>query len=166
MNVWGFHWLWQWGDAIPLSSGVGFRCACRYSTTYWHVTAPIIWYKGLWQHSKPGHCITNVIATCRKNFSQWESSFLWKLRYHWLKVLRRVAKTLVIQGPDTLVICGSSCACVSMHWANSLETFSRYLIFADGNNGPHWPSAAKYVLMLSVSVHLHKSSVICNTPFK
>ena len=49
----------------------------------------------------PGPCITNVIATCRKNFSQWESSFLWKLRYHWLKFLRRVAKTLVIQGPGT-----------------------------------------------------------------
>ena len=47
----------------------------------------------------PGPCITNVFATCRKNFSQWESSFLWKLRCHWLKFLRRVAKTLVIQGP-------------------------------------------------------------------
>ena len=52
-------------------------------------------------HKGPGPCITNVIATCRKNFSQWESSFLWKLRYHWLKFLRRVAKTLVIQGPVT-----------------------------------------------------------------
>ena len=52
-------------------------------------------------HRGPGPCITNVIATCRKNFSQWESSFLWKLRYHWLKFLRRVAKTLVIQGPVT-----------------------------------------------------------------
>ena len=50
---------------------------------------------------RPGPCITNVIATCRKNFSQWESSFLWKLRFHWLKFLRRVAKTLVIQGPVT-----------------------------------------------------------------
>ena len=49
-----------------------------------------------------GPCITNVIATCRKNFSQWESSFLWKLRCHWLKFLRRVAKTLVIQGPGPL----------------------------------------------------------------
>ena len=49
--------------------------------------------------TKAGPCITNVIATCRKNFSQWESSFLWKLRCHWLKFLRRVAKTLVIQGP-------------------------------------------------------------------
>ena len=48
---------------------------------------------------RPGPCITNVIATCRKNFSQWESSFLWKPQCHWLKFLRRVAKTLVIQGP-------------------------------------------------------------------
>ena len=53
-----------------------------------------------------GPCITNVIATCRKNFSQWESSFLWKLRCHWLKFLRRVAKPLVIQGPE---------ACSSLH---------------------------------------------------
>ena len=58
----------------------------------------------MWCHYKDilkytGPCITNVIATRRKNFSQWESSFLWKLRYHWLKFLRRVAKTLVIQGP-------------------------------------------------------------------
>ena len=51
----------------------------------------------------PGPCITNVIATSRKNFSQWESSFLWKLRCHWLKFLRRVAKTLVIQGPGPLL---------------------------------------------------------------
>ena len=50
-------------------------------------------------NGSPGPCITNVIATCRKNFSQWERSFLWKLRCHWLKFLRRVAKTLVIQGP-------------------------------------------------------------------
>ena len=56
------------------------------------------------QHHRSGPCITNVIATCRKNFSQWESSFLWKLRCHWLKFLRRVAKTLVIQGPALLNI--------------------------------------------------------------
>ena len=29
-------------------------------------------------HSDPGPCITNVFATCRKNFSQWHSSFLAK----------------------------------------------------------------------------------------
>ena len=61
--------------------------------------------------SDPGFCITNVIATCRKHFSQWERSFLWKLRCHWLKFLRHVAKTLVIQGPgfgETRMPFGSS----------------------------------------------------------
>ena len=48
----------------------------------------ILW--GVITYPCTGPCITNVIATCRKNFSQWESS---------LKFLRRVAKTLVIQGP-------------------------------------------------------------------
>ena len=46
-----------------------------------------------------GPCITNVFATCRKNFSQWHRSFQRKLRSHWLKFLRHVTITLVIQGP-------------------------------------------------------------------
>ena len=50
-------------------------------------------------HKGPGPCITNVFATCRKNFSQWHHSFQRKLRSHWLKFLRHVAITLVIQGP-------------------------------------------------------------------
>ena len=47
----------------------------------------------------PGPCITNVFATRRKNFSQWYRSFQRKLLSHWLKFLRHVAITLVIQGP-------------------------------------------------------------------
>ena len=46
-----------------------------------------------------GPCITNVFATRRKNFSQWYRSFQRKLLSHWLKFLRHVAITLVIQGP-------------------------------------------------------------------
>ena len=41
------------------------------------------------------------------NFSQWESSFLWKLRCHWLKFLRHVAKTLVITGNTGAVFTNS-----------------------------------------------------------
>ena len=41
-----------------------------------------------------GPCITNVIATCIAN---GRAAFS-----HWLKFLRRVAKTLVIQGPGHL----------------------------------------------------------------
>ena len=70
-----------------------------------------------WPPSVPGPCITNVFATRRKNSSQRYRSFQRfcdtsrefqpmvsqlsrKLRYHWLEFLRRVAKTLVIQGPE------------------------------------------------------------------
>ena len=48
---------------------------------------------------QPAPCITNVFATRRKNFSQWHRSFQRKLLSHWLKFLRHVAITLVIQGP-------------------------------------------------------------------
>ena len=53
-----------------------------------------------WPPSVPGPCITNVFATRRKNSSQWYRSFQRKLRSHWLKFLRHVAITLVIQGPE------------------------------------------------------------------
>ena len=66
----------------------------------WHLLHSLTHWGQLMDTCITGPCITNVIATCRKNFSQWESSFLWKLRCHWLKFLRRVAKTLVIQGPE------------------------------------------------------------------
>ena len=48
---------------------------------------------------RAGPCITNVFATCRKNFSQWHRSFQRKLRSYWLTLLRHVAITLVIQDP-------------------------------------------------------------------
>ena len=50
-------------------------------------------------YHRAGPCITNVFATRRKNFSQWYRSFQRKLLSHWLKLLRHVAITLVIQGP-------------------------------------------------------------------
>ena len=59
-----------------------------------------IWY--IHTRHSPGPCITNVFATRRKSFSQWHRSFQRKLRSHWLKFLRHVAITLVIQGPALL----------------------------------------------------------------
>ena len=56
------------------------------------------------KHCSPGPCITNVFATRRKNFSQWHRSFQRKLRSHWLKFLRHVAITLVIQGPVEIAL--------------------------------------------------------------
>ena len=37
----------------------------------------------------PGPCLTIATWCCHKNFSQWQHSFLWKLRCHWLKGLRQ-----------------------------------------------------------------------------
>ena len=56
-------------------------------------------------HGSPGPCITIVFVTCRKNFSQWHRSFQRKLHFHWLKFLRHVAITLVIQGPALVDMC-------------------------------------------------------------
>ena len=85
-----WSWSWTW--------------SCLKSPTIWlffnSLFRPTM--KKISELHTAGPCITNVIATCRKNFSQWESSFIWKLRCHWLKFLRRVAKTLVIQGPGPL----------------------------------------------------------------
>ena len=39
--------------------------------------------------SSAGPCFTTATWRCRKIFSQWERSFLWKLRSHWLKGLRQ-----------------------------------------------------------------------------
>ena len=49
--------------------------------------------------SNPGPCITTAIWHCRKHFSQWQHSFQWKLRSHWLKFLRQRHVALVIQDP-------------------------------------------------------------------
>ena len=46
-----------------------------------------------------GPCLTTATWRCRKNFSQWERSFLWKLRCHWLKGLRQRQIAVVRQGP-------------------------------------------------------------------
>ena len=58
-------------------------------------------------HGVPQQCVTVSIRAslttatwrCRKNFSQWERSCLWKLRYHWLKDLPQLQIDVVRQGP-------------------------------------------------------------------
>ena len=46
----------------------------------------------------PGPCITTAIWRCRETLSQWECSFHWKLRCHWLKGLWQRHIAVVIQG--------------------------------------------------------------------
>ena len=47
----------------------------------------------------PGPCLTTAIWRCRKNSSQWQRSFQWKLHSHWLKFLRQRHVAIVRQGP-------------------------------------------------------------------
>ena len=70
---------------------VGYVHQVYWSSSMAHVTPQIT--------GNLGPCITNVFAIRRKNFSQWYRSFQRKLLSHWLKFLRHVAITLVIQGP-------------------------------------------------------------------
>ena len=50
------------------------------------------------ERGNAGTCITTAIWCCHKTFGQWQRSFHWKLRCHWLKGLRRQI-AVVIQGP-------------------------------------------------------------------
>ena len=50
---------------------------------------PIPVRRHLYIETLPGLCITTVTWRCHNNFSQWERSFHWKLRCHWLKGLRQ-----------------------------------------------------------------------------
>ena len=80
----------------------------------------------------PGPCITNVFATRHKNSSQWQRSFQRKLRPHWLKFLRHVAITLVIQGPGQRASPLAQRDVVFLHWtsyrSNSPSVCRRLLI--------------------------------------
>ena len=51
----------------------------------------------------PGPCLTTATWRCRKNFSQWERSFHWKLRCHWLEFLRQRQIAVVRQGPAFVI---------------------------------------------------------------
>ena len=79
---------YQWSSRQPSAVGA----TDLLSSALWHFI-----------EESPGPCITNVFATRRKNFSQWHHSFQRKLLSHWLKFLRHVAITLVIQGPVLLI---------------------------------------------------------------
>ena len=50
-------------------------------------------------HADAGPCLTTAIWRCRKNSSQWQRSFQWKLRSHRLKFLRQRHVAGVRQGP-------------------------------------------------------------------
>ena len=50
-------------------------------------------------NDRAGRCLTTATWRWRKNFSQWECSFHWKLRSHRLEFLRQRQIAVVRQGP-------------------------------------------------------------------
>ena len=61
---------------------------------------------------RSGSCLTTAIWRCRKNSSQCQRSFQWKLRTHWLKFLLHRHVTIVKQGPM------SPCGVPKAPWVN------------------------------------------------
>ena len=92
-NISCIQWVWSDGTSYPS------RTVKQVHPLYQALARKPIQGEIYIGRSNPGPCITNVFATRRKNLSQWHRSFQRKLLSHWLKFLRHVAKTLVIQGP-------------------------------------------------------------------
>ena len=63
---------------------------------------------------------------CRNNFSQWERSFLWKLRCHWLKELRQRQIVVVRQGP-AVYTCAFQTGCQLSSAASGMSLELRFL---------------------------------------
>ena len=68
-------------------------CKWFYMNDHIYMYAHTSWWTGVWP------CIITAMWRCRKTLSQWEPSFHWKLRCHWLRGLRKREIPLVIQGP-------------------------------------------------------------------
>ena len=89
--------------------------------------------------------------TLSQSFSQWQHSFQWNLRSHWLKVLRQCHIAVEIQGPYALLMyeCKSCTYCINAFACKiiSVRTQSSYLAYA---LNPPPPLVSKKFLVLPV----------------
>ena len=98
---------------------------------------------------RAGPYLTTATWRCRENFSQWERSFLWKLRCHWLKGLRQRKIAVVRQGPEYQMRMRSSKCCWPLYFFN----YPLFTIRCHSNgwweilNGQNW---ARFQLMTLV----------------
>ena len=106
-----------------------------------------------------GPCITNVFATCRKNFSQWHRSFQRKLRSHWLKFLRHVAITLVIQDP--VVQCN---LCIAYYAIMQYWNVTRSMIMTSTGHSSHYQLTKELANQAIIWTNVNLSSMgFCGT---
>ena len=94
-------------------------CDPSWQTTFHHIEAwpkwPTKWvnFDLTFQGFVPKALIDNKSTwfwSCRKNFRQWQRSFQWKLRPHWLKFLRQRYVAVVVQGPGSVPGPGNNAA--------------------------------------------------------
>ena len=97
-------------------------------------------YKAGWEHCVPTPCLTTAIWRCRKNSSQWQRSFQWKLHSHWLKFLwqRHVA---VVRRPRTGCFHSQSCVASPGHQRRCMQS-EQTLVFHEG--GFQLPAASEF----------------------
>ena len=76
------------------------------------------WLRCITIYHVTGLCLATATWRCRKNFSQWKRSFLWKLCCHWLKGMRQRQITVVRQSPGP-------------QWVNTLRPRQNGRHFAD-----------------------------------
>ena len=86
-----------------------------------------------------GSRITTAIWRFRKTFSQWEYSFQWKLRCHWLKELRQSQIIVAIQ--DTVVT-----------WGVNYHSDSRQSLLMTTKWRPSWVDFIKCHKRISINV--------------
>ena len=93
----------------------------------------------------PGPCLTTAIWRCRNNFSQWECSFHWKLRGHWLEFLRQRQITVARQGPGSAPsYLGNQWEEIQLVWANKNvdikvpNLLGSYWVFVRGATGDRY----------------------------
>ena len=95
-------YTWNWNVTDKFTSTNTLTCLHNFIDSNNDVV-PNRWQVIIWTildyGTSPVPSISNVTWRCRKNFSQWERCFHWKLPCHWLKFLQQRRIAVVILGP-------------------------------------------------------------------
>ena len=95
-------YTWNWNVTDKFTSTNTLTCLHNFIDSN-NDLVPNRWQVIIWTildyGTSPVPSISNVTWRCRKNFSQWERCFHWKLPCHWLKFLKQRRIAVVILGP-------------------------------------------------------------------
>ena len=103
--------LWRFVPMGPINT-----CIVQIMAWCWHNPAlGVLWSCA---RTSAGPCLTTAIWRCRKNSSQWQRSFQWKLHSHWLKFLWQRHVAVVRQGPGLRLLYLGADLRVTSHYLN------------------------------------------------